>query len=112
MKRLLTLAEKARDRFTQNSLQWFIREQLEEATSMDVLLQIGRRTGGGRAAADGCSSSISSAPRRTLPAASRTEKSPQDFRPGAEPARAGGPHATSPVRAKVSSSGGRATAAR
>ncbi|MBP9903563.1 MAG: hypothetical protein KBH45_19050 [Verrucomicrobia bacterium] len=47
MKRLLTLAEKARDRFTQNSLQWFIREQLEEATSMDVLLQIGRRTGGG-----------------------------------------------------------------
>lgn len=43
MKRLLTLAEKAQGRFTQNSLQWFIQEQLEELTSMDELLQIGRR---------------------------------------------------------------------
>lgn len=47
IKELLTLAEKENDRFTQNSLQWFINEQLEEVSSMDELLQIVQRAGDG-----------------------------------------------------------------
>jgi ferritin len=45
IKEMLTLAEKEGDRFTQNSLQWFIQEQLEEVSSMDELLQIVTRAG-------------------------------------------------------------------
>jgi bacterioferritin B len=47
IKQLLTLAEKENDRFTQNSLQWFIQEQLEEVSSTDELLQIVKRAGNG-----------------------------------------------------------------
>ena len=47
IKQLLTLAEKENDRFTQNSLQWFIQEQLEEVSSVDELLQIVQRAGDG-----------------------------------------------------------------
>lgn len=45
IKNLLNLAEKENDRFTQNSLQWFINEQLEEVSSADELLQIISRAG-------------------------------------------------------------------
>lgn len=45
IKALMDLAEKEGDRFTQNSLQWFITEQLEEVSSTDELLQIVRRAG-------------------------------------------------------------------
>lgn len=45
IKSLLDLAEKEGDRFTQNSLQWFITEQLEEVSSADELLQMVRRAG-------------------------------------------------------------------
>ncbi len=44
---LFTLAEKEGDRFTQNSLQWFISEQLEEVSSADELLQMVKRAGEG-----------------------------------------------------------------
>jgi len=47
IKALFTLAEKENDRFTQNSLQWFIQEQLEEVSSADELLQIISRAGDG-----------------------------------------------------------------
>jgi len=47
IKALLALAEKENDRFTENSLQWFIQEQLEEVSSTDELLQIVRRAGDG-----------------------------------------------------------------
>jgi ferritin len=47
IKQLLNLAEKEQDRFTQNSLQWFINEQLEEVSSVDELLQMVRRAGDG-----------------------------------------------------------------
>jgi ferritin len=47
IKKLLNLAEKEGDRFTENSLQWFIREQLEEVSSADELLQMVRRAGDG-----------------------------------------------------------------
>ncbi len=47
IKAILTLADKENDRFTQNALQWFISEQLEEVSSMDELLQIVRRAGDG-----------------------------------------------------------------
>jgi ferritin len=47
IKALFDLADKEGDRFTQNSLQWFIQEQLEEVSSADELLQIVRRAGGG-----------------------------------------------------------------
>ena len=47
IKKLLALAEQENDRFTQNSLQWFITEQLEEVSSADELLQIIRRAGDG-----------------------------------------------------------------
>lgn len=45
IKKLLNLAEKENDHFTQNSLQWFINEQLEEVSSADELLQIISRAG-------------------------------------------------------------------
>lgn len=45
IKSLLNLAEKENDHFTQNSLQWFINEQLEEVSSADELLQIISRAG-------------------------------------------------------------------
>jgi len=44
---LFDLAEKEGDRFTQNSLQWFISEQLEEVSSADELLQMVKRAGDG-----------------------------------------------------------------
>lgn len=47
IKALLNLADKENDRFTQNSLQWFIQEQLEEVSSADELLQIVSRAGDG-----------------------------------------------------------------
>src|SRR5688572_11506741 len=47
IKALLNLADKENDRFTQNSLQWFIQEQLEEVSSIDELLQIVSRAGEG-----------------------------------------------------------------
>ena len=47
IKALLNLADKENDRFTQNSLQWFIQEQLEEVSSTDELLQIVSRAGDG-----------------------------------------------------------------
>jgi ferritin len=45
IKTLLDLAEKENDRFTQNSLQWFITEQLEEVSSTEELLQMVKRAG-------------------------------------------------------------------
>ncbi len=45
IKALMDLADEEGDRFTQNSLQWFITEQLEEVSSADELLQIVRRAG-------------------------------------------------------------------
>jgi len=47
IKAILTLAEKEGDPFTQNFLQWFISEQLEEVSSADELLQIVERAGDG-----------------------------------------------------------------
>lgn len=47
IKSLFDLADKEGDRFTQNSLQWFIQEQLEEVSSTEELLQIVKRAGGG-----------------------------------------------------------------
>lgn len=47
IKGLFDLAEKEGDRFTQNSLQWFIKEQLEEVSSADELLQMVKRAGDG-----------------------------------------------------------------
>lgn len=47
IKALFDLAEKHGDRFTQNSLQWFINEQLEEVSSADELLQMIKRAGEG-----------------------------------------------------------------
>ncbi len=47
IKALFELADKEGDRFTQNSLQWFIQEQLEEVSSADELLQIIERAGEG-----------------------------------------------------------------
>lgn len=44
---ILTLAQKEGDPFTQNFLQWFISEQLEEVSSADELLQIIERAGDG-----------------------------------------------------------------
>lgn len=44
---ILTLAQKEGDPFTQNFLQWFIKEQLEEVSSADELLQIVQRAGDG-----------------------------------------------------------------
>lgn len=44
---ILTLAGKENDPFTQNFLQWFIKEQLEEVSSADELLQIIDRAGDG-----------------------------------------------------------------
>lgn len=47
IKKLFDLADKEGDRFTQNSLQWFITEQLEEVSSADELLQMVKRAGDG-----------------------------------------------------------------
>lgn len=47
IKKLFDLAEKEGDRFTQNSLQWFINEQLEEVSSADELFQMVKRAGDG-----------------------------------------------------------------
>lgn len=47
IKDILTLAQKEGDPFTQNFLQWFIKEQLEEVSSVDELLQIVKRAGEG-----------------------------------------------------------------
>lgn len=47
IKALFELSEQEGDRFTQNSLQWFIQEQLEEVSSADELLQIIQRAGEG-----------------------------------------------------------------
>ena len=47
IQKLFDLAEKQSDRFTQNSLQWFIQEQLEEVSSADELLQMVSRAGEG-----------------------------------------------------------------
>lgn len=47
IKALLDLAESEGDRFTENSLQWFITEQLEEVSSADELVQMVRRAGDG-----------------------------------------------------------------
>ena len=47
IKELLDLAEEENDRFTQNSLQWFITEQLEEVSSTEELLHIVQRAGDG-----------------------------------------------------------------
>jgi bacterioferritin B len=47
IKALFDLAEKEGDRFTQNSLQWFINEQLEEVSSAEELLQMVKRAGDG-----------------------------------------------------------------
>jgi ferritin len=47
IKALFDLADKEGDRFTQNSLQWFIQEQLEEVSSTDELMQIVKRAGSG-----------------------------------------------------------------
>jgi len=44
---ILTLAQKENDPFTQNFLQWFIKEQLEEVSSADELLQIINHAGDG-----------------------------------------------------------------
>jgi ferritin len=45
IKGLMDLAEEEGDRFTQNSLQWFITEQLEELSSADELLRMVQRAG-------------------------------------------------------------------
>jgi ferritin len=42
---LVGLAMKERDHLTQNFLQWFVNEQLEEVNSMDVLLRTIKRAG-------------------------------------------------------------------
>jgi ferritin len=42
---LVELALKERDHTTENFLQWFVTEQLEEVSSMDRLLSIVRRAG-------------------------------------------------------------------
>lgn len=47
IQKLFDLADKQGDRFTQNSLQWFIQEQLEEVSSADELLQMLKRAGEG-----------------------------------------------------------------
>lgn len=47
IKALLDLAEKEGDRFAQNSLQWFIQEQLAEVSAADELLQMVKRAGEG-----------------------------------------------------------------
>lgn len=45
IKKLFDLAEKEGDRFTTNSLQWFIQEQIEEVSSADELVQMLARAG-------------------------------------------------------------------
>ena len=43
--KLVELAVKERDHITQNFLQWFLREQLEEFSTMDTLLKVAQRAG-------------------------------------------------------------------
>ena len=43
--RLVELAVKESDHITQNFLQWFLREQLEEFSTMDTLLKVAQRAG-------------------------------------------------------------------
>ena len=43
--KLVELAVKERDHITQNFLQWFLREQLEEFATMDTLLKVAQRAG-------------------------------------------------------------------
>lgn len=42
---LVELAVKENDHITQNFLQWFLREQLEETSTMDTLLKVAQRAG-------------------------------------------------------------------
>jgi ferritin len=46
IKAIYNAASDANDRITQNFLQWFLEEQVEEMASMDTLLKITRRAGG------------------------------------------------------------------
>src|SRR5919109_2600567 len=43
--KLVELAVKENDHITQNFLQWFLREQLEEFSTMDTLLKVAQRAG-------------------------------------------------------------------
>ena len=43
--KLVELAVKESDHITQNFLQWFLREQLEETSTMDTLLKVAQRAG-------------------------------------------------------------------
>ena len=43
--KLVELAVKENDHITQNFLQWFLREQLEETSTMDTLLKVAQRAG-------------------------------------------------------------------
>ena len=43
--RLVTLAVKAKDPTTQNVLNWFLNEQIEEVATMETLLKVARRAG-------------------------------------------------------------------
>ena len=45
IKAIYDAAAGANDRITQNFLQWFLEEQVEEVASMDTLLKIARRAG-------------------------------------------------------------------
>lgn len=45
IKAIYDAAANANDRITQNFLQWFLEEQVEEVASMDTLLKITRRAG-------------------------------------------------------------------
>jgi ferritin len=43
--RIFALAVKENDYLTQNFLSWFLREQLEEVSTMDTLLKVTQRAG-------------------------------------------------------------------
>ena len=45
IKAIYDAASKTNDRITQNFMQWFLEEQVEEVASMDTLLKITRRAG-------------------------------------------------------------------
>ena len=45
IKAIYDAAAETNDRVTQNFLQWFLEEQVEEVASMDTLLKIPRRAG-------------------------------------------------------------------
>jgi len=46
IKAIYDAAAETNDRVTQNFLQWFLEEQVEEVASMDTLLKIAKRAGG------------------------------------------------------------------